>query len=160
MKWPIVENDQVLTWESLDVDFSLENVDILEQWMQDTVEKYEKVLQHIHYIFCSDEYMIKLNRETLQHDFYTDIITFPLEEGTFIEAEAVISIERVMENADEQNVSFQEELHRVMIHAVLHLVGLSDKSAEDKAVMRMAEDEALSVLSDLNNMNKDFPAGK
>lgn len=146
MIWPEHEDNEVLTWESLDIDFELENAEILSGWLEDTASHYNKEIRNIHYIFSSDSYMLDLNKSSLNHDFYTDIITFPLEEGDICEAEAVISIERVRENAENAGIPFLNELHRVMIHAVLHLFGINDESKEEQAEMRKAEDVALAQL--------------
>ncbi len=149
MIWPEHEDNEVLTWESLDIDFELENAEILREWLENVASQYDKTIRNIHYIFSSDSYMLDLNKSTLNHDFYTDIITFPLEEGDICEAEAVISIDRVRENAENAGIPFLKELHRVMIHAVLHLFGINDESEDEQKEMRKAEDEALALLSTL-----------
>src|SRR5690606_18692821 len=101
----------------------------------------EKKLEEICYIFCDDEYLLNLNEEFLQHDTYTDIITFDYSVGKILQGDIYISTERVKENSDEFNVSFEEELRRVIIHGVLHLCGYKDKTKEQSLLMRQKEEE-------------------
>lgn len=99
-------------------------------------------------VFCSDEYLLNINKQFLNHDYYTDIITFPLEETEAKSvAEIYISLERVWDNAKKQKVTFDDELHRVLFHGVLHLTGLKDKTKEQKAAMTIAEDKWLKAYS-------------
>ena len=97
-------------------------------------------------VACSDEELLKYNRTYLDHDTYTDIITFDQSEGKHVSGDLLISFERVSENADKQGVVFQEELRRVMVHGLLHLAGFKDKSAADARKMRAAEDHALAMF--------------
>jgi len=103
-------------------------------------------LSSLTYIFCSDDYLLEINQGFLQHDFYTDIITFDYSTKTEVESEIYISIDRVNENASVLNVSLEQELHRVMVHGVLHLCGLKDKTKAQQAEMRAAEDKQISLL--------------
>jgi probable rRNA maturation factor len=107
--------------------------------------KEGKLLHNLSYIFCSDSYLLGINREFLKHDFYTDIITFPLGTEFGIEGEIYISYERVRENAKTEGVSFNNELHRVIFHGALHLSGFEDKSKKEKNIMRAKEDEYLAL---------------
>lgn len=103
----------------------------------------------LNYIFCSDDYLLEVNRTALQHDYYTDIITFDLREkftSKTVVGEIYISVDRVKENASEFGVSFKNELHRVMSHGLLHLIGFKDKSEEEEKEMRSAEDNALKLF--------------
>lgn len=150
MIWPDTgEYSEILSWETIDLDFELEQVDILGAWLEKVADVYNRSIRNIHYIFCSDEYMLQMNRDILNHDFYTDIITFPLEEGDICEAEALISIDRVRENAAHGSQGFETELYRVMIHAPLHLFGLRDETDSQRQEMRAAEDGALDLLKEL-----------
>ena len=116
------------------------------EWIERIVENEGKQITHINYIFCSDEYLHNLNLKHLNHDFYTDVITFDLSnEARTIEADIFISIDRVEENSKSLKNHFDHELHRVMIHGVIHLLGYNDKSEEDKHVMRKKEDSCLSL---------------
>ena len=129
-----------------ETEFALENETQLENWIEKVVSDKEFELGEVNYIFCNDEYLLKLNVEFLQHNTLTDIISFDNSLGKLINGDIFISIERVQENAKEYNVTFEEELHRVMIHGILHYMGLKDKSADEKMLMRKEENKALSVL--------------
>ena len=100
----------------------------------------------IGYLFCDDKYLIEVNRQYLQHDTYTDIITFPYNEGDVVSGDILISVERVEENAKKFGVEFESELHRVMVHGVLHLLGQGDKTEKEAKKMHQREDEALKLL--------------
>ena len=104
----------------------------------------EKILGDISIIFVSDEYLLEMNQSYLSHDYYTDIITFDYCEGNLISGDLFISVDRVEENADTFNVAFLSELHRVMIHGVLHLCGYKDKSMEEEKQMRLLENKYLN----------------
>tara|TARA_R110002072_G_scaffold160609_4_gene311861 strand:+ start:281 stop:694 length:414 start_codon:yes stop_codon:yes gene_type:complete len=129
-----------------ETEFVLENETQLESWIEKVVSEKGFELGEINYIFCDDEYLLKLNVEFLQHDTLTDIISFDNSLGNLINGDIFISVERVNDNAKEYNVTFEEELHRVMIHGVLHYMGFKDKSADEKMVMRKEENKALSFL--------------
>lgn len=127
-----------------DISFSLKDRKKLRKWLLDTARERNFNITDIQYIFCSDEFLLDINRNFLQHDYFTDIITFDLsEKKTDLCGEIYISIPRVKENAKTYGNSFYAELHRVMVHGILHLCGLKDKTAKQKKEMRSAEDEAL-----------------
>ena len=105
------------------------------------------ILTKFSIIFCSDEYLLEMNRTHLDHDYYTDIITFDYTDNQIVSGDLFISVDRVRENASDFNVSFQHELHRVIIHGVLHLCGYKDKSDEEEKLMRSKENNALSMIS-------------
>ena len=109
-------------------------------WLENVAKDESKNISFLTYIFCSDEFLLDINIQHLGHDQYTDIITFPYKEGDDIESDLYISIERVKENAYDYEVTFDEELKRVMVHGLLHLLGYSDKSEEDVRIMREKED--------------------
>jgi rRNA maturation RNase YbeY len=109
-------------------------------------KKEKKKLGNIQYIFCSDDYLLEMNREHLQHDYYTDIITFGLSgPGEPIEAEVYVSVDRVRDNAHQFGTTVREELHRVIFHGALHLCGYKDKTQKDQGVMRKMEDKYLGL---------------
>jgi rRNA maturation RNase YbeY len=125
--------------------FKLINEEKTKRWIQKVVESFDSSIQEINYIFCDDQYLLSINQEYLQHDTLTDIITFDYtedEEGG-IEGEIYISIERVKDNANDLGVQFEDELDRVIIHGVLHLLGYLDESDEEEKEMRKLEDECL-----------------
>ena len=129
----------MLTFHTEDLNFELDNTKKVEQWILQIIENEGGTLSFINYIFCSDTYLHRINVEYLNHDTYTDIITFPYSDET-IESDIFISIDRIRENAKTFNVTFERELHRVMIHGVLHLLGYGDKTEEEQKRMRARED--------------------
>ncbi|MFC4267927.1 rRNA maturation RNase YbeY [Polaribacter marinivivus] len=126
--------------------FELPNEIQTQEWIQKVVADNGFEIGEINYVFCDDNYLHKLNVEFLNHDTLTDIISFDNTLGKLISGDIFISIERVEENAKDFKVSFENELHRVMIHGVLHYMGFKDKSDDDKIKMRNAENAALSLL--------------
>ena len=124
-----------------DIPFKLKNKAHIRQWITDTIIAEGYKLKELTYIFCSDEYLLQINQQYLDHDTYTDIITFDnSEEERKIIGDIFISIDRIRENASKFNVSETDELHRVIIHGALHLLGYKDKSAGDKEKMTEKED--------------------
>lgn len=134
-----------INYEDVD-DLSLNETD-LTNWISKFCLSENHELGDISIIFCSDEYLLDMNRTHLDHDYYTDIITFDYTDNQIVSGDLFISVDRVRENASDFNVSFDHELHRVMIHGVLHLCGYKDKSDEDKKLMRSKENNALSMIS-------------
>ncbi len=132
-----------ITFNTEDVSFALTSKLSLKTWIKQVIASYGKKLGAINYIFCSDEYLLAMNQQYLQHDEYTDIITFDYSENNVVSGDIFISIERIRENAEERAISFDLELRRVMVHGVLHLLGLKDKSEQEAGMMRSAEDQAL-----------------
>ncbi|RBL93492.1 rRNA maturation RNase YbeY [Chitinophaga flava] len=116
----------------------------LKSFLKDLFASEGQGLKELHYIFCSDAYLLEINKEFLQHDTYTDIVTFEMgEDPDVTEGEIYISFDRVVENAEKFNVPVNQELHRVIFHGALHLCGFKDKSKEEDALMRKKEDEYL-----------------
>lgn len=113
-------------------------------FLRSIFKKEKKKLASLNYIFCSDDYLLGINRSYLQHDYYTDIITFDLSEGPAITGEVYISIDRARDNAVQFGVSFRQELHRVIFHGALHLCGYKDKTKADQKRMRDKENEWLT----------------
>ena len=115
-------------------------------WLSSTCTEEGKVLEEVNLIFCSDEYLLKMNVEYLQHDYYTDIISFDYCEEDRILGDLFISKDRVLDNAEQNNVTFEFELQRVIVHGVLHLCGYKDKSEDEEKLMRSKEDYYLSKI--------------
>ena len=116
-------------------------------WIKEVVEGYGKTVGELYYYFCSDERLLEINRERLGHDFYTDIVTFPMTDcETVLSSEFCISVDRIKENAETFNRSHESELHRVIIHGVLHLIGFDDHTDKEEKEMREKEEEALKLL--------------
>lgn len=138
---------QIITFYSEDVDFHLVNEKEIVKWLKDTVKKEGKSISELSYIFCSDEYLYKMNLEYLNHNTYTDIITFDYTEENNVSGDIFISIDRVKENAKKFNTEFLNELSRVIVHGIMHLVGYKDKTTKEKVLMRSKEDFYLTLLS-------------
>jgi probable rRNA maturation factor len=134
-----------INYEDVD-DLSLNEND-LTNWISKVCSIENHELGDISYIFCSDKYLLEMNRTHLDHDYYTDIITFDYTDNQIVSGDLFISIDRVRENASDYNVSFEHELHRVMIHGVLHLCGYKDKTDDEEKLMRSKENDALSLIS-------------
>lgn len=116
------------------------------KWVKEVAEKHEKIVGEIAYIFCSDEYIIDVNRKFLNHDYYTDVITFDYSEGNKISGDIFISLDTVKTNAETFNQDYYNELERIIIHGILHLCGFKDKDSKDKEEMTFQEDEAIKLL--------------
>ena len=116
-------------------------------WIEAVAHGYGKTVGELYYYFCSDEKLLEINKERLGHDFYTDIVTFPLTDcESILSSEFCISVERIRENAVTFGRSYESELHRVVIHGVLHLIGFDDHTEEEEKVMREKEEEVLKLL--------------
>ena len=115
-------------------------------WIRRVAASYGKKVGEVGYLFCDDEKILEVNREYLQHDYYTDIITFDYDEGDIINGDIVISLDTVRSNAEQLGKSYDEELHRVIIHGILHLCGINDKGPGERELMEAAEDRALKAL--------------
>ncbi len=131
---------------SEEINFELANPTLIVNWIRETIRSETRVLDSLQFIFCSDDKLLQINREYLNHDTLTDIITFPYSEE-HIEGDIYISVDRIMENAARYHVGFEEELHRVMIHGVLHLCGYGDKTPEEKRNMTLKENFYLERLN-------------
>lgn len=129
-----------------DVEIELPDETKLREWLIAAATAEGKSMVEVNYIFCSDEHLRDINVKFLEHDYYTDIITFDNSNGALLRGELYISTERVVENAQTHGVSFTHELCRVMVHGVLHLAGYGDKTAEQEAMMRQKEDFYLQNL--------------
>jgi rRNA maturation RNase YbeY len=130
-----------------ETDYNLEDESLLKDWIITVASEQNFEVCEINYIFCDDAYLHKLNVEFLNHDTLTDIISFDNSLGKLLNGDIFISVERVKDNAADFKVSFQDELHRVMIHGVLHYMGYKDKSSDEKKMMRNQENLALGKLS-------------
>jgi probable rRNA maturation factor len=137
----------MIKFNNQEIKFSLKNKTILKQWIIKTVDKKKSQVGELNFIFCSDDYLLKVNQEYLNHNTYTDIITFDYTNDKIISGDIFISVNRVEENAKKFSKSFENELHRVMIHGVLHLLGYKDKTKKAKEEMTKEEDRCLKSLS-------------
>ena len=134
------------------IQFFFENIDEitlnpgLSKWLESLILSEHKKIGDINYIFCDDEYLLQVNRDYLQHDYYTDIISFDYVKGKTISGDIFVSLPRVSENAESMSKDFTSELHRVLAHGVLHLCGYKDKTEEEITEMRNKEDFYIKQL--------------
>ena len=138
-------NEEIINFYS-ENNFELDQENSYEDWLKAVIASENKKVGEISYIFCDDDYLIKINQEYLDHDTYTDIISFDSSIGNILGGDIFISTERVVENAGKFHVSFEEELKRVMAHGVLHLCGYKDKTSEEKQIMRSKEEEKMKMF--------------
>jgi probable rRNA maturation factor len=136
----------VITFNS-ETSFTLKNHKKLVKWISDVISSEGFQVGEINYIFCNDSYLNKINQEFLNHDTFTDIISFDYTLGKEVGGDIFISIERVLENAEKFNEVFENELYRVMIHGILHFMGYKDKTKKEKTLMRTKEDEKIFILN-------------
>jgi len=129
-----------------DIDFAIDHEEAVKKWIESSIADQEKTIEFIQYIFCSDEALLEINRDHLNHDYYTDIITFPYNSNP-IEGEIYISIDRVRDNARSLELSFRHELFRVLIHGALHLCGYTDETPEEKDHMTDLENHYLELFN-------------
>ena len=129
-----------------DISFTLESENTTSNWLIKLVEGQNKKVGELNYIFCSDDYLLKMNQEHLKHDYFTDIITFDYCENDLISGDLFISIDRTNENAKTFGKTQINELNRVIAHGLLHLLGFKDKTVKDISEMRRMETEALNML--------------
>ena len=132
-----------------EIEFTYPEESKLKEWIFSVLKSEQFTLHYINIIFCSDDFLLHLNKEHLEHDYYTDILTFQYEHEP-IEGELFISVDRVRDNADRLEVAPEDELNRVVIHGVLHLMGYKDKSQKDVRLMRQKEDEYLLMFNEMH----------
>ena len=123
---------------------------LLTRWVEAVAQTHHKRVGRLTYIFCDDEYILQTNRQFLQHDYYTDIITFDYSTSHRISGDMVISLDTVRSNAQQLAVDYHRELRRVIIHGVLHLCGINDKGPGEREIMEDAENQALEILETLS----------
>jgi probable rRNA maturation factor len=129
-----------------ELDFALENESSYKDWITNVIHSENKTEGEINFIFCDDEYLLEINKKHLNHDYYTDIISFDYSIGNELHGDVFVSIDRIKENALLFNVSFEEELKRVIIHGILHYSGYNDKTDQDVKLMRSKEDEKIKMF--------------
>ena len=136
-----------IVYEVADISFPKIKRREITRWIRQVIiEYFHRKPGDITYIFCSDEEILRMNKSYLNHDYYTDIITFDYSEGDMISGDLFISLETVKTNSEKFGTEYDEELYRVMIHGILHLCGYEDKTPEEKKMMRVKEDEALGLI--------------
>ena len=136
----------MISFQNQSISFKLKDKTKLKLWIKSIVNKEKHTLGALNYIFCSDDELLEINIKHLNHNTFTDIITFDYTEAKKISSDIFISIDRVIENSKKFDTSFENELHRVMIHGVLHLCGYKDKTKSDAELMRKKENWALKLF--------------
>ena len=129
-----------------ETEFTLENETLFSDWISRVILSENKKEGDINYVFCDDEYILEINKQYLDHDYYTDIISFDYSVGNELHGDVFVSVERVRENATDFDVTFDEELKRVIIHGILHYSGYKDKSEEEELLMRQKENEKIAMF--------------
>lgn len=129
-----------------DIEFPPIKDEEVNNWIKAVAETYGKKAGDISYIFCSDKKILEVNRQYLQHDYYTDIITFDYTSGNKISGDLFISLDTVKTNSEAFNTPYNEELHRTIIHGILHLCGINDKGPGEREIMEANENKALEIL--------------
>ncbi len=137
------------------VDFELPEEKKIRKWIAEVIVRRGMTVGNINYLFCDDEHELEANRRYLDHDTYTDIITFDYVAGNLISGDIMISVERVGENAEKLSIPFEQELRRVIIHGVLHLLGQGDKSEGEAVEMRRQEEEALKLWDEMFRVERE-----
>ena len=140
----------MITFSSDNISMPSLNLPQVERWIRAVAAQYGFAVGDLNYIFCDDEKILAVNREFLQHDYYTDIITFDYTTRTRVNGDIYISLDTVASNAEQVGATFEQELHRIIIHGLLHLTGQADKTPETKAQMTAKEEDALSKISHLH----------
>ena len=129
-----------------ETEFTIENEEAIATWLSRVIVSENKKEGEINYIFCDDEYLLKINLEYLNHDTLTDIISFDYSMGNELNGDIFVSVERIRDNANDFKVSFEDELKRVLVHGILHYCGYKDKTDEEEKIMRSKEDEKLAMF--------------
>lgn len=138
-----------ITFHKEEIEFELPSEEKISEWLTSIASKEEKSITQLSYIFCSDDYLLEINKTYLNHDYYTDIITFPYKQGHEIESDIFISVDRIRENAKEYENTFELELLRVIAHGLLHMIGYGDKTEDDQIKMTKMEDQCILQWSAL-----------
>lgn len=130
---------------------AMPSIDIarMEDWIIRVAKSHDRIVGEITYIFCDDETILRVNRQFLSHDYYTDIITFDSSRGRLIRGDIYVSLDTVKSNAEQLGVSYDAELKRVIVHGILHLCGIDDKGPGEREIMEMNENKALSLLDEI-----------
>lgn len=129
-----------------DIELPQINQQAVANWIREVAKMYNKRVGDISYIFCSDEKILEVNRQYLKHDYYTDIITFDYTAGNRLSGDLFISLDTVRSNSESLHTPYNEELHRTIIHGILHLCGINDKGPGEREIMEANENKALAIL--------------
>jgi rRNA maturation RNase YbeY len=146
-----MRNRERISFQTQDIELIMKEKNKIRQWIVDAIRNEGKKSGDIAYVFCSDEYMLGMNQQYLHHDDYTDVITFDYTEGDRVSGDIFISVERILDNSMQLKTTPEEELHRVMIHGVMHLCGYKDKKPKERANMTVKENQYLELFSRQND---------
>ena len=144
----------MITYQTIDIRMPAIARREVTRWVRAVAATYGKTVGDVAYIFCDDEKILEVNRQYLQHDYYTDIITFDYTEGDTISGDLFISLDTVRTNAEQFDKPYDEELHRVIIHGILHLCGINDKGPGEREIMEENENKALALLEGASILKK------
>ena len=136
----------MITCQTEGVEMPCIDTEKITAWIKEVAATYGKKVGEVAYLFCSDEHILKVNRQFLQHDYYTDVITFDYCHGRVLSGDIVLSLDTVRTNAEQFNTPYETELHRVIIHGILHLCGINDKGPGEREIMEGEENKALALL--------------
>lgn len=142
-----------IEWLSEGVELPALDYERLEQWIARVAEHYDRIAHRLTYIFCNDEVILRVNRQFLDHDYFTDIITFDDCQGQLLRGDMYISLDTVASNAEMLGVDYRRELLRVIIHGILHLCGINDKGPGEREIMEAAENQALHSLDNISKLS-------
>jgi rRNA maturation RNase YbeY len=137
----------LILFHNIDIDLSVKNKNFIKNWIKNSIINHYKKLGDINIIFCSDKYLLKINKQYLNHNYYTDVITFNYNNQNKINGDIFISIDTVKQNSITFNTNFDNEILRVIIHGILHLIGYNDKTKKEQKLMREKENELLSQIN-------------
>lgn len=141
--------EKMIQWTSQDVQFPEIDRELVERWLESVAREHDRLLGPITYIFCSDPKILEVNLEFLSHDYFTDIITFDYTHGRRVSGDLFISLDTVRSNAEKFGAVYNEELHRVIVHGLLHLCGINDKGPGEREIMEAHENQALELLKSM-----------
>ena len=144
----------MISFQSEGVEIPKLKISCVSKWLNDVASHYGKQIGDLVYKFCNDEEILRVNREFLQHDYYTDIITFDYSTGKKVGADIIISVDTVRSNSEKLGVPYHTELLRVIVHGLLHLCGLKDKTPEERNAMESAENKALAIIGSICEANE------
>lgn len=140
-----------INFETTDVEMPPINEALVTEWLCEVAARHDRIVGEISYLFCDDNHILEVNKEFLQHDYYTDIITFDYCRGKLLRGDIVLSLDTVASNAELVGEPYARELHRVIVHGLLHLCGINDKGPGERQIMEQHENEALSLLKDISS---------
>lgn len=141
---------QVFTWQAENVAMPDIPYGIVDEWLQQVAANHGRIATDVNYLFCDDAHILEVNRQFLQHDYYTDIITFDRCRGRILRGDIVLSLDTVATNSQLVSAAYKTELYRVIVHGLLHLCGIDDKAPGARAVMESHENEALDLLRNIS----------